>query len=390
MKRVLIIALCLATALKLYLALFTLGSFDLVLYQGHLANIQRLGVGSYVVEGPYRTPFNHPPLMIHLLRLWGWLSHVALPFGFWLRLPAVLADVGSFFLVWRWLKLLNRENFVVLLALVVSPASILISGFHGNTDSLMIFLLLLSIYLTEKESKWAGVMFGLAVSIKVMPLVFVPAFFFYLNWRKRFLFFGSAAATFLICSLPYVIQNPKAVWSAVFGYTSVYGGWGFTLLAYLFFPNPPTYLVSQGDIHYGVQGTHAVVAQVLKWLTIALATIAPLWLRRERLFVQCGVITALVLFFAPGFGYQYLVWLVPFVTMLGLRQTLTYYLTTGVYLFTVYFCYAERVCASPLYLSVMSLACWLAVLSALTAWIKNKKQSGQSHYPFVRERCSMQ
>jgi hypothetical protein len=374
-RRTLILVLAFATAIKLSLALFTQGSFDLLLYKGHLLKIQELGVGAYRAEGFYFNPFNHPPLMIHLLRFWGWLSQFGLAFGFWLRLPSVLADVGSVFLVWHWLGELKRENPWVLLALVLCPASILISGFHGNTDSLMIFLLLLSIYLVEKESRWAGVVFGLSVGIKVMPLIFAPAIFFHLPLRKRFEFFGLAGGIFLICSLPYVVQDPSGVWSAVFGYTSVYGGWGWTLLAHLFFPQPPTYVHSHGDVHYGVQGAHAVFAQILKWLTIALAIAVPFWLRRESLFVQCGFITAIVLFFAPGFGYQYLVWLVPFVTVLGLRETLAYYATTAIYLFTVYVCYAERFCPNPLYLTLMSLACWLSILFVLVIWIRHERQS---------------
>jgi hypothetical protein len=368
MKRFLILALALATAFKLYLALFTQGSFDLLVYQGHLKKIQELGVGAYRAEGLYYNPFNHPPLMIYLLRFWGWLSHSGLPFHFWLRLPSVLADVGSFFLVWHWLKKLNRENVWVLLALALCPASILISGFHGNTDSLMMFLVLLSIYLIEKESRWAGVVFGVAVGVKVMPLIFCPAIFFYLSWRKRFEFFALACGVFLICSLPYVVQDPGAVWHAVFAYSSVYGGWGWTLIAYVLSPEVPAYLHVHGDMHYGVQGGHALIATALKWLTITLATVVPFWMRRD-LFVQCGVITTIVLFFAPGFGYQYLVWLVPFVTLVGLRMTLAYYLSTGLYLSTVYICYAERwTCPSPFYLSLMSLVCWLTVLAILLHW----------------------
>ena len=45
------------------------------------------------------------------------------------------------------------------LLLAVAPISIMVSGFHGNTDPLMVFLVLLSVYLLEaRRSTWrAGV-----------------------------------------------------------------------------------------------------------------------------------------------------------------------------------------------------------------------------------------
>src|ERR1041385_7539778 len=102
MKRLVLLALALATLIKLYLALFTQGSFDVLIYKGHLTLVQELGVTAYRGDGTFHNPFIHPPPVIHLLKFWGLLSKSGIPFGFWLRLPAVLADIGSFFLVWRW------------------------------------------------------------------------------------------------------------------------------------------------------------------------------------------------------------------------------------------------------------------------------------------------
>jgi hypothetical protein len=372
MKRILCLALVLATLIKLYLAFFTQGSFDVLLFQGHLANVQKFGVSVYHTEGYLYNPFNHPPPMIHLMKFWGWLSQSGIPFRFWLRLSSILADIGSFFLLWHWLR--NHDRDWLLLALALCPASILISGFHGNTDPLMIFLTLLSIYLIGKNSRWAGVVFGLAVGVKIMPLIFGPAVFFHLTWRKRVEFFGLACATFLACSLPYILQDPKLL-ASVFGYGGVYGDWGFTLLAYVFSPEPPSYAIHHGVVKYGVQGVHAGIAQILKLITIALALVVPFHLRNEKLFVQCGFVTAIVLFFAPGFGYQYLAWLVPFVLLAGLRMALVYYLTTGIYLSTIYICYATQRCLSPVYPALMAFACWLAILKVLITWRRKIQMS---------------
>jgi len=62
--------------------------------------------------------------------------------------------------------------------MALSPVSIMVSGFHGNTDPVMICLVLLSIYLVESgRPAWlCGAIFGMAMWIKIVPVIFLPAF----------------------------------------------------------------------------------------------------------------------------------------------------------------------------------------------------------------------
>lgn len=369
-NRALVIALTCATLVKLYLALASQGSLDTAGFLDHLHKIRALGVGAYRIRGAFDNPFNSPPPMIHIIRFWAWLAESSgIPFRFWLRLPSVLADVGTFLLVARWLTKLwpDKNHFRVLMCLSLCPTAILISGYHGNTDSVMIFLLLLSIYLVEIGNQCAGFIFGLALCIKVVPLVFTPAIFLFLQgWRKRLRFFGLAALTFIICSLPYLVQDPRAIWSAVFGYSSIYGDWGWTLLASLY--EPPKYLYGRfepGDFH-------ATLALILKCITAGLIFAASLWMNWKRkkpsLFIQLGLIIAILLFFAPGFGIQYLIWLVPFVVARGLRLTLLYYVTSGLFLIRAYACSWFPFCESPQVAMFINLGCWLSVVPIILVY----------------------
>jgi hypothetical protein len=97
------VALTAATAIKLYLALRTAGTIDAAGFADHLAKIHEVGgLGAYRVRGAFDNPFNSPPFMILALKAMGWLADVThLPFPFWLRLPSVIADVGSFFIARR-------------------------------------------------------------------------------------------------------------------------------------------------------------------------------------------------------------------------------------------------------------------------------------------------
>lgn len=173
---ILIIALACATLLKLYLSLTTEGSLDTAGFLEQLQNIRTHGVGVYHVYGVFGNPFNHPPPMIHALRGLGWLTDTTgLAFRFWLRLPAIIADIGIVLIVWHWLTRLRFANTTaVILALILCPTAIVISGYHGNTDPVMIFFVLLSLYLieTDRPIVLAGLAFGLALCIKVVPACF--------------------------------------------------------------------------------------------------------------------------------------------------------------------------------------------------------------------------
>ena len=363
----LVIALVCATVVKLYLALAPQGSLDVAGFLDHLQKIREFGVGAYRIRGVFNNPFNSPPPMIHVISLWGWLADsTGLPFRFWLRLPSAVADIGSFVLVARWLiKFLAEQNRLrVLMCLALCPTAILISGFHGNTDSVMIFFVLLSIYLIE--TAWlAGLVFGLALCIKVAPFIFLPAILFYLSsFRKRLIFLTIAVGVFLLCSLPYIASDPRAVFDMVFGYSSIYGPWGWPQLAVLAFPNP-TYLHGRFD----VQGSHATFASILKYVNILSIVGVSLWLNLRKpkpdLLIQCGLIIAIFLFLTPGFGAQYLIWLVPFVTALGLRATLLYYVTSSLVVVRLYTCVAFGACLPRTPNLIITLICWLSVAAII-------------------------
>jgi len=384
-ERALVIALGCATLLKFYLALAPEGSLDTAGFLDHLQKIRSLGVGAYLVRGAFNNPFNSPPAMIHVIRLWGWLADTSgIPFRFWLRLPSILADVGSFFLVARWLTKLwpNKKHGGVLMCLALCPTAILISGYHGNTDSVMIFLVLLSLY--SVETPWlAGVVFGLALCVKVVPLVFVPTILLYLqSWSKRLIFFGVAGLIIVICSLPYLAQDPKAILTAVFGYSSVYGHWGWTQLAVIISPNP-TYLHGRFD----VQGSHAIFARILKLMILVSIVGISFWLNHPKpkanLFTQCGLMTAILLFMVPGFGVQYLIWLVPFVVALGLRIAVLYYVTSGLIMIEEYACVAFASCLSPVIGLLLGFFCWLSVLAIILAY-RRELQGGLSSQAFPK------
>jgi hypothetical protein len=348
-KRFVIAGIGLATLLKLHLAATTNGTTDVVTYIDQLDKIREFGgIGTYYVRGAFNNPFNHPPFIIHLLRLLGFLSDVTgISFRFWLRLLPSLADIGSLIVIWMMpaMHTSRRLGQGGLLLLALCPVSIIISGYHGNTDPIFIFFVLLAIYQlgVRRRTLLAGLAFGMALNIKAVPLMLFPAIFFYLwpNVKKEFEFIGAAGLIFLLGSMPYLLQDPAVILKAVFGYSSIYGLWGWSLLVKVLYPEFPRYLHPP----YDLVGIHAYFASVSKWLMLGLITAISFRMNRgdrsPPLFHQVGLIIAIFLTFTPGFGYQYLVWLVPFVVGLGLRVTAIYYGITAIFLLLDYTCNAN-------------------------------------------------
>src|SRR5947209_8047890 len=190
---VLALALLISFGLKLTLALNTYGTNDVVYWEESAKKISahqelklyREGNG----VGNYQQTFNHPPFMLRVLQAWDLLARVSgLPLRFWMRVTSSLADLASVLLAWIILSGDRGPTWAALIAMALTPASILISGFHGNTDPVMVMFVLLAIFFVECRAAWmlAGVAFGLALSIKVVPLVLLPAFLLYLpNWTAR-------------------------------------------------------------------------------------------------------------------------------------------------------------------------------------------------------------
>src|SRR5258708_5629479 len=296
----------LATLIKLWLAWKTQGTLDIPAYQDHLNKLREYGAAAYNLPGIFWNPLNVPPFAINLVRGAEFLAtRTGVPFRFWFRLPAIFADAGSIWIVWQ-IAMRSPQlkiDFRLLLLMAICPASIMISGIHGNLDPLMIFGGLLSLFLlTQKGSTWlAGLVFGMALNIKVVPLIFAPTIFFYLpDLRPRLRFFCTALGLFLIGSLPHLLQNPFGIIGAVFGHAGMYSHWGWTLL--LVMAQPQTPFSRESGFH--PPGVHAVAAALGKYLLIASIISLSFWLNKKKspphLFVQSGVIAFLFMFLTPG------------------------------------------------------------------------------------------
>jgi hypothetical protein len=373
--RISIIATTVASLLlKLLLAAKTYGTNDVYRFEAFMAASRYFGAFIYRA-----TPdFNHPPSMIHVLLLVGWLSNVTgLPFSFWLRVPGILADAASVWVLWKILgpRLQERSIRWALLMFAAAPPFFLVAGFHGNTDTIMIFFLLLSVYVNERGMHaWlAGVMFGLSMCFKITPVIAAPVMYFHMrDPRKRIAFFAAAGGVLLIAWSPYIFQDTWFMVRQIFGYHGSYGHWGLSYLLLHLLDRLPALQPLNYD--FWVDGPYALLGGTtyLAWRMNRQGT-------RPRLYSQVAIVFFLLLSLTSAFGVQYLAWLVPWVVGLGAMPTAIFFTASGVFLFLVYNYWSQGI---PWYmadsyrmgdfqghLDYFQIMCWLSVLMILiVAW----------------------
>src|SRR5207244_3541473 len=104
------------------------------------------------------------------------------------------------------------------------------TGFHGNTDPIMVmFLIIATLAAIRDKPILCGLFFALSCQIKIIPLLFLPIFFFY--WTERrlaFKFVVPTALTFLVLWAQPLFNFPIVFAKNVLSYGSFWGLWGVT------------------------------------------------------------------------------------------------------------------------------------------------------------------
>jgi len=310
-----VLAVGCVTCLKLFVSWVVIGTSDAI-YWTHFADvISRAGsIGIYDLV-PY---YNHPPLIS-----WGLAGLNAVdaatgwPFPFLVRLAPIFADAGSIFVIWALLQRRRHPHALALtLVCCLNPVSFLVSAYHGNTDPVLIFLVLLAVFLGEsRRSFWAGLVLGLSLCIKIVPLIFLLPFWFWLrDRRERAVFSGAVFILPLVVFIPVLFLAPGPFFANVFKYSGLRGIWGFGHLFLEVFD-------AMGRLQGAYHTADLVLARLLS-VTLPLFLISTtlfswkvLARRRMDLIEGLFVVTALFLILTPGFGVQYLFWIVYFAVL---------------------------------------------------------------------------
>jgi hypothetical protein len=322
-KNLLILGLGLiALLLKLVIAFNTFGSSDAVIFYTFAKSLSRDGL-EWTYE--HSVLFNHPPLTAYYLQLIFYLDQKAsfqasgLTFPVLLRLPGILADFAVLLVL-----LEIRRNYPkvtipgwALALFALSPVSLMVSGFHGNTDPVMVMFLVLAAYMCLRNKPLlSGLFLALSCQIKIVPLFLVPIFFFFWYTRNRsrqFVPFFALALLFLWSEA--LFKFPVVFTKNVLSYGGFWGLWGITY--WLRLTGLPQFNVVN---FFHLPFLEIFVMTGLKLIIIATVLLIA-WRRRklrsEALLGSLAYAWIVFFVFTPSASAQYLVWFAPFVLMLS-------------------------------------------------------------------------
>ena len=358
--------------LKAWMAFKTAGAPDITVWKDFLLHVKQCGLCVYETGGVMQhargtrlNPFNHPPFIIHFLRFVDFVSTIGgLRFETAFRLITSIVDLGSAVVVY---KLLRKEQLfrpASFLLYLLAPASIIISGYHGNTDTVMIFFVLLTALLIERPIA-AGVALGMALSIKIVPIMFIPVFLFYLTKNRRW-FIAAAAATFLIASVPFLFESPLLITREVLGYRGISGRWGWSQALFATLGPGEAFLLATRIASYLLLG-------VITYYAIRMNRGA-----KPPIYFQLAFTAFLFMVFTPAWGTNYMPWLDPFAVVLGFAPSLLYYFASGSLLGYLYFIKDDE---STRLVGL----CWIAVIIVWWLFIQRLKKYETSMKPQNKE-----
>ena len=330
-RRVVLVFAIAALVVKLLLAATSFGTSDVWSWISFSQGVREFGLLHMYGQDYYFSTYNHPPFSGVLLLAMNWVVDAGWSdIPFLIRSLSSLADVVTAVLVFELVRLHRSVGKAMASGVLISlsPALILISGFHGNTDPVLVMFTLLAAYLVAKDRSFpAGVAIGLAISVKLVPIVAVPVLGVQLlrsGWRSLRSFVGGGLVVFAVLWVPVLIASGPAFRRDVLGYAGLRRDWGLPqFIEWAGMPEAWTSALSGPG-------------RFLLLLVSGLLPAALVW-RRPRSFVPAvGLSLVLFLLLCTTFGTQYLSWALAAAYLIGFLPATAYNLAASVFAFVIY------------------------------------------------------
>jgi hypothetical protein len=258
---------------------------------------------------PYLAPrlYPYPPVWMWVEAAAGWASRTTgLSFALLVKAPVVAADVAIVAVLDAWGRERGGAARWAGWVYALHPVSVLVTGFHGQFDSLALLAVLLSLRALDRGRRDASALWlAAAIAVKSVPVLLLP----FLAWRDRrsmLRYVVLATGPVALLLLPFAWMDPGALRRELFGYGGVADfGWiglvrGLTWLR--------TGVLAKAEASHWT-GLVAV-GKVL-----FLAGIAGLWIRARQAADPARIALLVFLLFDVLYGAvsaQYVLWPVPF------------------------------------------------------------------------------
>jgi hypothetical protein len=300
-----------AVAVRIALIATTYGTNDAGFMAVSVDLVRRVGISrSYA----HTAMMNHPPFSFAYMRVIDMLANaLGIAFVDVFRFFQVLADVVAAIALFRIGRRTSVEHGRSLaLFLLLSPGAAFISGFHCNTDATMVALVCVA------AAAMSGTALALATGIKIVPFLFAPIFVMSLPAGKAIRFAAAFIITAIVIFVPPIIIGGPIVARVVFGYR---GGlpyeWGIPGVAFALSRTVPAlHTIGQNVMLFwrAYGGWFAYAGILAVWLLVyrTKASRAEARGHTEAMLHAIEIMLLMVLALAPGFGVQYIGWLIAF------------------------------------------------------------------------------
>lgn len=274
---------------------------------------------SYKYDRPNHTPF--VPLSAYFIYKLSQMTKI--PFDMLFQLPSIISTFAIGLLLFsfmRYKKKKDNEIYKILALYLYNPMTLMISGYHGIFDNFsIVFLVIYYIYL-EKNSTvnpLSHLVYGISIVVKqvtIFPLVY------FLIKQKKFL---QKVIFVLFSTVPFLLlvfyfgnfsfgDAIKGVLTgsgqkSIFSYSGVWHLWSYSRVeAHL-----TTSIFKLPKIHGFFMKVYPLMVVLMFFIMLIY------FYRNKNIGYLDGIILSYLFFYvmSPGFGVQYLIWILPFAVL---------------------------------------------------------------------------
>jgi hypothetical protein len=276
------------------------------------------------VNGHPDNRWPYPPGFFPWILASSWLSDAGGAFHGWVQVPQILADAGIAWLVQDHLGgrgASERTRLAAAGLVALGPSFWIISGYHGQIDSLAILCPVAALWHWERAGPGtrraivAGALIGAGACVKTVPGLLLLALLPSVRSRREAIaLVAPAVALPLAALMPWLIADLDQTVESLRSHRALPGFGGIGLiaqpeLAAQWLHNDPKQLTGLSRFLLDRQ-------QVL--LLPALAPFAALaFVRRLEPTVAAALLWTALVVLNVGFAFQYVVWALPFLLMAG-------------------------------------------------------------------------